>query len=107
MVVVLGSGDGNLPLRCAMRFDVPSGLHGVGVHVDGAARAGLKSFARGRTGAPVVVVPALWLQLIDRSGKNGGHAAGVVRAHELFNTDGHADLRLAAEHVFPRAMKSK
>ena len=107
MVVVLGRADGDLPLRGAVGLHVPGGLHGVGVHVQRAAGAGLERLAGFLPGAGVVVAPALRLQLVDAGGEDGRHSRRVVGADELLDAQRQAHLRLARQHVLPRAVEGE
>ena len=103
VVVVLGRAGGDLLLRRAVLPHVPLGLHGVGVHEDGAVGPGLE--LRADQAAHLVhlldqpLVLAGDVALVEQPRR----ALGRLGAEELLDAEAEGDLVRAGQHVLPGA----
>ena len=103
VIVVLGGADGDLLLRRAVLPHVPLGLHGVGVHEDGAVVA-RRELRADHLAHPVhlldqPVVLAGYVALVEQA----GGALGRVGAEQLLDADAEGELVRAGQDVLPGA----
>ena len=96
VAVVLGRADGDLALRGAVPRHVMAGLHGVGVHENGAVRGGIERLAGLVAGGAVIVAPFVGVVAVDRPVEHGRGLFRRVGVIDLLDPDGQADLGLAA-----------